>query len=138
MCSDRFLYFLRSDILSFCNFPNIFVEVCLNDNCTISYWDRAEIIWYILKKKNSSWWLKLLKNMLIKEGCQTMYHHLILSCDACDINPMKEPYFFWFWIFYVVYFLFLFSFFFFLAGKTVTYFMACVTKVCLFLVHHHI
>lgn len=51
--------------------------------------------------------------MLIKEGCQTMYHHLILSCDACDINPMKEPYFFWFWIFYVVYFLFLFSFFFF-------------------------
>lgn len=28
--------------------------------------------------------------MIIKEGCQTMYHHLILSCDACDINAMKE------------------------------------------------
>ena len=93
MCSDRFPYFLRNDIFSvILQFPKRFCwsfVLYLNNNSTISYWAGAEIIRYILKKK-SSWWFTLLKIMVIKEGCQTVYHHLLLRCDACDISSMKE------------------------------------------------
>lgn len=57
VCFDRFLYFLRTDIFSvILQFPKRFCwsfVLYLNDNCTISYWARAEIIWYILKKKKN-------------------------------------------------------------------------------------